>query len=68
MKSRGMPDVRGEKRIRRPTVNLGPKLEEALKQLAVHEQRTVSAVIGQVLERDPVVKTFLQRVELKQGN
>ena len=67
-RNRGMPDARGEKRVKRPTVNLGPKMMEALEQLSKHEQRTVSAVVGQVLERDPVVKTFLQRIELKQGH
>lgn len=67
-RARGMPDARGEKRVKRPTVNLGPKLKAAVELLAEHEDRSVSSVISRVLERDPSVQTFLQKVELTQGH
>lgn len=67
-RSRGMPDARGEKRVRPTTVHLGDRLRRAVEMLSSHEQRTVSAVIGQVLERDPVVKTVLQQIEKHVGN
>lgn len=62
MKSRGMPDARGEKRVKPKTVHLGPTLAEAIEKLSNHEQRTFSSYVAQVLERDPVVKTVLQQI------
>lgn len=66
--SYGMPDARGEKRTVPITVHVGPKLAMAIEQLSSHEQRTVSAYVAQVVERDPVVKTVLQQIGGPDGN
>ncbi len=56
-----------EKRTVRRTVNLRPSIALALEALSVHEGRTKSTVIQRILEKDPTVQIFIQRIGVGEG-
>lgn len=53
---------RREKRTVRETVNLRPSVAGAVKLICAHEGRSKSTVIQRILEKDPTVQIFIQRV------
>lgn len=66
--SLGMPVPRGEKRTKPVTVHMPPTLAQVVEKLSLHEQRTVSTLVCRIVERDPTVQTFLQRIGGIAGN
>ena len=60
--------TRREKRTAQTTVHLQPSLRAALEELVALEQRTLSSVVSRVLERDPHVQLFIQKVGRQVGN
>jgi hypothetical protein len=56
-----------EKRSVRITSNLRPSVAKAVLELATHDGRPVSTVIQRVLEKDPSVRIFIERIELREG-
>jgi hypothetical protein len=58
---------RREKRSVRKTVNLPPSIALAVAALGQHEGRTYSTVIKRILEKDPSVQIFIQRIEGREG-
>lgn len=56
-----------EKRTVRETVNLRPSVAEAVKAICAQESRSKSTVIQRILEKDPTVQIFIQRVAGSEG-
>lgn len=60
--------MRREKRTAQTTVHLPPSLRQALEQLVAMEQRTLSSVVARIVERDPHVQLFIQKIGRQVGN
>lgn len=59
--------ARREKRTVRETVNLRPSVAGAVQLICAHEGRSKSTVIQRILEKDPTVQIFIQRVAGSEG-
>jgi mRNA-degrading endonuclease RelE of RelBE toxin-antitoxin system len=57
-----------EKRTAQRTVHFEPRINKALEQLREHEQRTFSSLVARIVERDPHVQLFIQKIERQVGN
>jgi len=53
---------RREKRTAAVTVHLVPTVRYALEQLASHEGRSISTAAALAIQRDPIVKVFIQKL------
>lgn len=60
--------MKREKRTAQTTVHFSPSLRAALEELRTAEQRTLSALVSRIVERDPHVQLFIQKIGRQVGN
>lgn len=56
-----------EKRTAPKTVHFRPTVAQALEEAMQHEQRTFSSLVSRIVERDPTVQLFIQKLEGRVG-
>lgn len=56
-----------EKRTAPKTVHFRPTVAQAIELAREQEQRTFSALVSRIVERDPTIQLFIQKVERQVG-
>lgn len=57
-----------EKRTAPATIHFRPLVKRALELAKEHDQRTISTLVNRIVERDPTIQLFIQKVERQVGN